>query len=91
MQEHVSTISSTTNPAGVCRTPDVEAAGKIAVAFAEDGAVELRRVADLRGVVPALPDREAVDFDDLIAEAFEDGGCAPPSAPRRFGLSGPRR
>jgi hypothetical protein len=29
-------------------------------------------VADLRGIVPALPGRETVDFDDLIAEAFAE-------------------
>lgn len=30
------------------------------------------RIADLRGIVPALPDRDTVDFDDLISEAFEE-------------------
>lgn len=30
-------------------------------------------VEELDGIVPALPGRETGDFDDLIAEAFEDG------------------
>ena len=31
-----------------------------------------RRVADVKGIVPALPGRNTVDFDELIAEVFED-------------------
>lgn len=77
-----------TIPADVRRTLGVEPADKIAFVIADDGAVELRpasapeadreptrlRVADLRGIVPALPGRATVDFDDLIAEAFADRG-----------------
>jgi AbrB family looped-hinge helix DNA binding protein len=79
MKEYVSTISSkgqVTIPADVRRELGVETADKVIFVIAEDGAVELRRapyrVADLRGIVPALPNRETVDFDDLIAEAFAE-------------------
>jgi len=30
------------------------------------------KISDLCGIVPALPGRETGDFDDLIAEAFDD-------------------
>ena len=79
MKELISTISSkgqVTIPVDVRRRLGVEASDKVAFVIADSGTVELRpvrfRVADLRGIVPALPDRETVDFDDQIAEAFED-------------------
>lgn len=80
MKELVSTISSkgqVTIPVDVRRRLGVAAADKVAFVFADEGKVELRpvrfRVADLRGIVPALPGRETIDFDDQIAEAFEEG------------------
>ena len=78
MKELVSTISAkgqVTIPIDVRRRLGVGASDKIAFVFGESGQVELRpvrfRVANLRGIVPALPGRETIDFDDQIAEAFE--------------------
>jgi antitoxin PrlF len=80
MRELVSTISSkgqVTIPVDVRRRLGVDVADKIAFVFIDNDKVELRpiryRIADLRGVVPALTGRESVDFDDQINEAFEEG------------------
>jgi AbrB family looped-hinge helix DNA binding protein len=76
----VSTVSSKgqiTIPADVRRHLGVVAADKIAFLVLDGGRVELRpvryTVAGLRGIVPALPGREAEDFEDQIAEALEEG------------------
>jgi len=78
MRELASAISSkgqVTIPIAVRRRLGIGPSDRVAFVFGENGVVELRpvryRVADLRGIVPALPNRETVDFDDLIAEAFE--------------------
>jgi antitoxin PrlF len=79
MKELVSTISSkgqVTIPIDVRRRLGVGASDKVVFVIADSGRVEMRpvryRVADLRGIVPALPGRETVDFDELIAEAFDE-------------------
>lgn len=79
MKEFVATISSkgqVTIPVDIRRKLGVETSDKVAFVIAETGEVELRpirfRVADLRGIVPALRGRETVDFDDQIAEAFAE-------------------
>ncbi len=80
MKEFVSTISrkgQVTIPVDVRRRLGVDAPDKVAFVFTDGGQVELHpvrfRVADLRGIVPALPGRETVDFDEQIVEAFEEG------------------
>ncbi len=78
MREVVSTISSkgqVTIPIDIRRRLGVKASDRIAFVIGESGGVELRpvryRVADLQGIVPALPGRVTVDFEDQIAEAFD--------------------
>ena len=80
MTEIVSTITGkgqVTIPREVRRHLGVAPSDKVAFVIGAEGQVELRpvrfTVRQLRGIVPALPGRETIDFDDQIAEAFEDG------------------
>lgn len=65
-----------TIPAEVRRRLGVAPSDKVAFVIDESGKVEVRRapysVADLKGILPALPGRETIDFDDIIDEAFEE-------------------
>jgi AbrB family looped-hinge helix DNA binding protein len=79
MKEIVSTITGkgqVTIPAEVRRSLGVAPSDKVTFVIDEAGKVELRpvryTVADLKGIVPALPGRETIDFEDIIAEAFEE-------------------
>jgi AbrB family looped-hinge helix DNA binding protein len=78
MKEIISTITGkgqVTVPREVRLHLGVAPADKIAFVVTDEGTVELRSVrftvGNLRGIVPALPGRETVDFEDQIAEAFE--------------------
>jgi AbrB family looped-hinge helix DNA binding protein len=80
MTEIVSTVTGkgqVTIPREVRRHLGVAPSDKVVFVIGPDGRVELRpvrfTVGQLRGIVPALPGRETVDFDDQIAEAFADG------------------
>ena len=80
MRESTSTISSkgqVTIPAEVRRHLGVATSDKVAFAILDSGKVELRpaqhSVAGLRGIVPALPGSETVDFEDQIEEALAEG------------------
>jgi antitoxin PrlF len=80
MREMVSTVSSKgqiTIPVDVRRHLGVASTDKVAFVFLDGGRVELRparfSVTDLRGIIPALPGRETVDFEDQIDEALEEG------------------
>lgn len=79
MRESVATITSkgqVTIPVRIRKHLGVDAADKIAFVIDGEGKVEVRPVrhtlASVRGIVPALPGRETIDFDDQIAEAMED-------------------
>jgi antitoxin PrlF len=79
MKEILSTITSKgqiTLPIEVRRHLGVATSDKVAFVFEEDGKIELRparfTVRALRGIVPPLPDRETIDFEDQIDEAFEE-------------------
>ena len=79
MKEFVSTITGkgqVTIPAEIRRSLGVAPSDKVAFVIDETGKVELRptrySVASLRGIVPALPGRETIDFEDIIAEAREE-------------------
>jgi antitoxin PrlF len=80
MRETISTISSkgqVTIPADVRRHLGVASSDKVAFVILDSGKVELRpaqfSVASLRGIVPALPGPETVDFEDQIEEALAEG------------------
>jgi len=79
MKEMVSTVSSkgqVTIPVDVRRHLGVTSMDKVSFVFLDNGRIELRpakySVADLRGIVPALPGRETADFEDQIDEAQEE-------------------
>ncbi len=81
MKEIVSTITGkgqVTIPSEIRRRLGVAPSDKVAFVLDDAGKVELRAVrytvASLCGIVPPLANRETVDFDDQIAEAFEEGG-----------------
>jgi AbrB family looped-hinge helix DNA binding protein len=80
MREIIATITSkgqVTIPSEVRCHLGVSKQGKVAFVIGEEGKVELRparyTVADLRGILPPLPERYSDDLDDLIDEAFEEG------------------
>lgn len=54
----------------------IEAADKVTFFIDDSGRVEIRPVKytirDLRGIVPPIPGRETVDFEDFFEEAFEE-------------------
>ena len=79
MKEIVSTITSkgqVTIPAEVRRHLGIGTRDRVAFVIGEAGEVGLRPVryslAAVRGVVPPLPGRETVDFEDQIEEAMEE-------------------
>jgi AbrB family looped-hinge helix DNA binding protein len=78
MKEIVSSITSKgqiTIPVEVRRHLGVGTTDKVSFVIEDDGKVELRptryTVASLRGIVPPLPGRETIDFEDQIEEALE--------------------
>ena len=79
MKELVSTMTSkgqVTIPAEIRKYLGIGAATKVAFVINGDGEVVVRparyTLASVRGVVPALPGRETIDFDDQIEEAMEE-------------------
>jgi AbrB family looped-hinge helix DNA binding protein len=79
MREFVSSVTSkgqVTIPVDVRRQLGVNTPDKIAFVVDDSGQVTLRpvrlTVQALRGIVPALPGREAADFEDQIEEAMEE-------------------
>lgn len=78
MTEMTSTVTSkgqVTIPAGIQRHLGIEPADKVAFVVDATGKVELRpakhTIASIRGIVPALPDREAGDLEAQIEEATQ--------------------
>lgn len=79
MKEAVSTITpegQVTIPTEIRAHLGVNGADTVAFVIGEKGKVELRparlTLAAVRGVVPALPGRETVDFEDQIQDAIEE-------------------
>lgn len=72
----VTTDGQVTIPAEIRDRLGIHSAGKVAVIVDRRGKVVLRRAEytldEIMGIVPPLPGRETVDFDDLIAEAMDD-------------------
>lgn len=62
--------------ADIRRRLGVDTGDKVAFVFTDVDRVELRparcTVAELKGIAPALPDRETIDVEELIAEAFDE-------------------
>lgn len=80
MKEIISAVMSNgriTIPREIRRHLGVTTPGKIVFVIDDDDKVELRplrySVADLRGILPALPGKETDDFNDLIDEAMTAG------------------
>ncbi len=78
MHEVTCTITSkgqVTIPKRIRKQLGVEPSDKVAFVILESGAVEVRRVKysmkDLFGIVPPIPGRETVDFEDYIEEALQ--------------------
>ncbi len=76
MKEFIATISNigqVTIPPDIRRKLGLAPGDKLTFVLDDVGKVTLRpvryTVASLRGIVPALPNRETDDFDDQIAEA----------------------
>lgn len=65
-----------TIPKRVRKQLGVEVSDTVTFIMHDDGSVEIRPEAlslrDLRGIVPPLPDRETVDFEDYIDEALQE-------------------
>jgi AbrB family looped-hinge helix DNA binding protein len=79
MHEATSTVTSkgqVTIPAEIRRYLGIEPADKVAFVIDGAGKVEIRpakyTIETIRGIVPALPDREAGDFRAQIEEATEE-------------------
>lgn len=65
-----------TIPVAIRRRLGIGPTAKVAFVVDDRGKVELQRaeytLEEVMGIVPPLPGRETVDFDDLIEEAMED-------------------
>jgi AbrB family looped-hinge helix DNA binding protein len=79
MKESTSTLTSkgqVTIPAEIRKHLGIGAGAKVAFVVNGEGDVVVRparyTLASVRGIVPALPGRETIDFDDQIEEAMED-------------------
>jgi AbrB family looped-hinge helix DNA binding protein len=78
MMEYAATIGAkgqVTIPAAIRRRLGLRAGDDVAFALDDGGAVRLRRTPrfeELRGIVPPLPGRETIDFEDLIEEAMQE-------------------
>lgn len=79
MTEATSTVTSkgqVTIPAEIRRHLGIGPADRVAFVVDATGKVEIRpakyTIASIRGIVPALPDREAGDFEAQIEEATEE-------------------
>jgi antitoxin PrlF len=79
MREFNATLTSKgqlTLPAEVRRELGVDKSDKVTFVIRDDGEILLRpaklTIADLYGILPPLPGRETVDFDDWIYEAQQE-------------------
>ena len=79
MKNHVAKISSkgqVTIPKEIRRELGVSTPDKVVFSTNADGEVVLRpirfTVTALRGIVPAIPDRDPGDFEELIREAMDE-------------------
>jgi len=72
----VTTNGRVTIPIEIRRRLGIGPGDKVTSVVDDRGKVEFRRagytLAEVRGIVPPLPDREVGDFEALIAEALED-------------------
>lgn len=76
MQATVTSKGQVTIPVEIRRHLGINAADTVAFVINGEGAVELRparyTLQSIRGAIPALPGREAGDFEEQIEEAMEE-------------------